>query len=87
MQPFAINPTANSDADRLPTMGAVARMHPEDLLTRREAAFALRKSVKTLERWSSRGIGPETIKVDPGSVFYRVSDILTFANAGAKAAA
>ena len=33
------------------------------LLTRREAAEYLRRSVPTLERWATKGIGPQPIKL------------------------
>jgi hypothetical protein len=33
------------------------------LLTRQEAAEYLRRSVPTLERWASQGIGPRAIKL------------------------
>jgi hypothetical protein len=44
------------------------------LLTRREAAKYLRKSVPTLERWAREGIGPKPVKVKR-TVHYRLCDL------------
>jgi hypothetical protein len=44
------------------------------LLTRKEAAQYLRKSVPTLERWAREGIGPRPVKVNR-VVHYRLHDL------------
>jgi hypothetical protein len=44
------------------------------LLTRKEAAQYLRKSVPTLERWAREGIGPQPVKVNR-IVHYRLHDL------------
>jgi hypothetical protein len=44
------------------------------LLTRREAARYLRKSIPTLERWARQGVGPKPIKI--GRIpHYRLHDL------------
>jgi hypothetical protein len=52
------------------------------LLTRREAARYLRKSVPTMERWAREGIGPRPIKVKR-SVHYRLRDLRATADTAA----
>jgi len=46
----------------------------DTLLTRKEAAKYLRKSVPTLERWAREGIGPKPVKVKR-TVHYRLHDL------------
>jgi hypothetical protein len=45
------------------------------LLTRREAAQYLRKSVDTLERWARLGIGPKPIKLGGKDNFYTLHSL------------
>jgi predicted site-specific integrase-resolvase len=47
---------------------------PADLLTPDQAAEILRKSLGTLSRWRTHGIGPSYIK-NGGTVEYRRSDL------------
>src|SRR4051812_47567911 len=49
------------------------------LLTRREAAEYLRRSVPTLERWAAHGIGPPHRKVG-GRVLYPLPGLRRFAS-------
>jgi hypothetical protein len=51
------------------------------LLTRKEAAQYLRKSVPTLERWAREGIGPTPVKVNR-VVHYRLNDLRAAAQGG-----
>jgi hypothetical protein len=51
------------------------------LLTRKEAAQYLRKSIPTLERWAREGIGPKPVKVNR-VVHYRLHDLRTAASGG-----
>jgi hypothetical protein len=44
------------------------------LLTRKESAKYLRKSVPTLERWGREGIGPKPVKINR-TVHYRLCDL------------
>jgi hypothetical protein len=44
------------------------------LLTRKEAAVYLRKSVPTLERWAREGIGPKPVKINRWA-HYRLVDL------------
>lgn len=44
------------------------------LVTRKEAAVYLRKSVPTLERWARDGIGPRPVKIQR-TVHYRLCDL------------
>jgi hypothetical protein len=53
----------------------------DTLLTRREAAQYLRKSVPTLERWAREGIGPKPVKVNR-TVHYRLCDLRAAARGG-----
>jgi predicted DNA-binding transcriptional regulator AlpA len=48
------------------------------VLTRREAAQYLRRSLATLDRWAAQGRGPRRIKYGPGAVGYRLSDLRKF---------
>ena len=55
------------------------RLGDEDvLLTRREAAVLLRRSVATLERWAAGGEGPPLRKIG-GRVLYPLPDLRRFA--------
>jgi predicted DNA-binding transcriptional regulator AlpA len=45
------------------------------LLSRREAAAFLRKSVPTLERWAKLGIGPKPIKLGGRDCFYTLHSL------------
>lgn len=59
---------------------AVARRQDDDpLLTTREAAARLRKSVSTLELWRSQGIGPAFVRIGERSVGYKTSALKAFA--------
>jgi hypothetical protein len=49
------------------------------LLTRKESAKYLRKSVPTLERWAREGIGPRPVKINR-VVHYRLRDLRAAAN-------
>lgn len=53
------------------------------LLTRREAASYLRKSIPTLERWAKLGIGPKPLKVGPRDVRYTLRSLREVAGAEA----
>jgi hypothetical protein len=44
------------------------------LLTRKEAAVYLRKSVPTLERWAREGVGPKPVKINRHP-HYRLHDL------------
>jgi hypothetical protein len=50
--------------------------HPIRHLTQAELARRWRKSVRTLERWRLRGVGPAHLQI--GGVLYRLSDIEEF---------
>ena len=55
------------------------RLDDEDvLLTRREAAVLLRRSVATLERWAAEGEGPPLRKIG-GGVLYPLPGLRRFA--------
>lgn len=42
----------------------------QDLVERKDVALRYKVSVRTLERWARRGIGPKPIKVGPRLVRY-----------------
>jgi hypothetical protein len=44
------------------------------LVTRKEAAVYLRKSVPTMERWAREGLGPKPVKINR-TVHYRLRDL------------
>ena len=71
-------------ADRLSI--AAALCEEDAMLTRREAATYLRRTVNTLERWTALGMGPPCRKVG-GKVLYPLSGVRRFAGAGQSAAA
>lgn len=50
----------------------------ETLMTRRETAAYLRKSVPTLERYDRLGIGPKSMRIG-GRVYYLLADVRRFA--------
>lgn len=52
----------------------------DTLLTRREAAEYLRRSVPTLERWAKLGIGPLFCRMN-GRVLYQLSELRRFVGA------
>lgn len=47
------------------------------LMTRREAADYLRRSIPTLERWAMQGTGPRFRRVN-GRVLYQLSELRAF---------
>jgi hypothetical protein len=51
------------------------------LVTRKEAAVYLRKSIPTLERWARDGVGPRPVKIQR-TVHYRLSDLRAAAQGG-----
>lgn len=66
--------------------GAPGLSDDDVLLTRREAAEYLRRSVATLERWASVGSGPPAKRVG-GRVLYSLSGLRTFVGLAPKDAA
>jgi hypothetical protein len=54
----------------------------DTLVTRKEAAVYLRKSVPTMERWARDGIGPRPVKINR-TVHYRLHDLRAAGNGGA----
>jgi len=50
---------------------------PDDLLTARDLATALRKKVSTLSAWRTHGSGPPFLKVG-NSVLYRRGDVVAW---------
>ncbi len=65
------------------TLGEAARLGKETLLDEKEAASALRRSKRTLERWRSLGLGPKVTKIGGRRVAYTVGSILEFAGIAA----
>lgn len=63
----------------LPAEVACRLSDDEVLLTRREAAAMLRRSVPTLERWAARGDGPEIRRLG-GAVYYQLAGLKRFVN-------
>lgn len=53
------------------------RYGEDALLTRKEAAELLRRSVPTLERWSQLGVGPKTIRIQ-GRPLYPLDGVREF---------
>ncbi|WP_185208157.1 AlpA family transcriptional regulator [Sphingomonas sp. NBWT7] len=56
------------------------RITPDGRMNRRDAASYLGLSYRTLGNWSSRGIGPASVRVG-GRRFYRVADLDAFIGA------
>jgi hypothetical protein len=62
--------------------GAATVLDDRDvLLTRKEAAAYLRKSVPTLERWAREGFGPKPVKINRHP-HYRLHDLRAAAQGG-----
>lgn len=53
------------------------RERPPGLLLECELGRRWRKSVRTLQRWRSRGTGPPYIRLG-ARIFYRLDDVLAF---------
>lgn len=47
----------------------------DDLVTRKEAAEILSVSIKTLEAWASKGIGPQITRLGPKLVRYSIREL------------
>jgi hypothetical protein len=52
---------------------------PNELLTEYEAARALRISVRTLQAWRTKGIGPKYVKLGR-MIRYRGHDLIDYLN-------
>lgn len=52
---------------------------PIRLFNEKDAAHLLGLSVRTLQSWRARGIGPAFLKLGGWSVRYRVADIVSYA--------
>lgn len=50
-------------------------MEHDPLLTRAAVAERIGVAVRTIERWTRSGVGPEPIKLGPRTVRYRASDV------------
>lgn len=57
--------------------GADVLTDADVLMTRREAAGYLRRSIPTLERWAMQGTGPRFRRMN-GRVLYQLSDLRRF---------
>lgn len=55
------------------------RVLPDGRMDRKNAAAALNRAPKTLAEWARLGLGPKAFK-SGGRVFYRWSDVQSFAN-------
>jgi predicted DNA-binding transcriptional regulator AlpA len=65
------------------TLGAIAKLDPETLLTEGEVAEVLRVSKRTVQRWRYLGQEPKPEKMGPRRVVYSVGTILKFAKIAA----
>ncbi len=50
----------------------------DDLVSRKEAAGILGVSVKSLEGWAQKGIGPEIIRLSPKLIRYSIRSLKEF---------
>jgi hypothetical protein len=70
-------------ASRKLTLGAIAKLEPETLLTESEVAEVLRVSKRTVQGWRYLGQDPKPEKIGPRRVTYSVGAILKFAGVAA----